>query len=103
MDRAQFPIVASEYCAAARICIFNHACLLSSWDKKCSNAKLEVYQNSVSILFPRMVWVQGPYPCGLYPDLGIARDGLIGCLEPGERVIADSGYRGNHISLHQGD
>jgi hypothetical protein len=34
-----------------------------------------------------------PFPCGAYPDLTIARSLLFNALEPGEKVVADGGYR----------
>ena len=43
------------------------------------------------------MWVNGPFPCGDYPDLRIAREGLIYALAestgPGnEMAVADGGY-----------
>ena len=42
-----------------------------------------------------IVWLNGPYPCGSCPDLKIFRLGLKDLLGPGEKVIADRGYRGD--------
>ena len=39
-----------------------------------------------------IVWTNGPYPCGAWPDLNIARDWLIDELEDTEMVLADGGY-----------
>ena len=45
-----------------------------------------------------IVWINGPYPCGSWPDLRIARDGIIHLLDEGEMLIADGGYGGDpHI------
>jgi hypothetical protein len=40
-----------------------------------------------------LVWINGPYPCGAFPDLKIAREHLFNVLAPGEKVVADGGYR----------
>jgi hypothetical protein len=37
--------------------------------------------------------VNGPYACGRYPDLRIARDKIIFLLRVGEKIVADGGYR----------
>ena len=49
-----------------------------------------------------IVWVSGPYPCGEYPDLKIAREGIIHFLEEGEVLIADGGYKGEEKIWHKG-
>ena len=36
--------------------------------------------------------VNGPFPCGDWPDLRIARESLIHCLDAGEYYLADGGY-----------
>ena len=41
-----------------------------------------------------IVWLNGPFPCGSCPDLEIFCLGLKNKLGPGEKVIADRGYRG---------
>jgi hypothetical protein len=55
------------------------------------------YEVAVSILSSDIVWVAGPYLPGKggWNDLSIFRDGLRGMLEPGERVEADDGYKGD--------
>ena len=40
-----------------------------------------------------IVWAHGGLPCGARPDLRLARDAFIHVLDPGERIIADRGYR----------
>ena len=42
-----------------------------------------------------MVWINGPFPCGEWPDLKIAMDLLVHMFEGDERAVADSGYRGH--------
>ena len=50
------------------------------------------YEIGVSIKMARIVWVNGPFPCGSHPDNVIAEEGLHDELEEGERYIADGGY-----------
>ena len=47
-------------------------------------------------------YVSGQYPCGEYPDLKIAREGIIHFLEEGEVLIADGGYKGEEKIWHKG-
>ena len=49
----------------------------------------------VDILMGNLVWIQGPYPAGAWPDIKIFTSCLAHFLEPGERVEADDGYRGH--------
>ena len=53
------------------------------------------YEVVVGLREEGILWVNGPFPCGSWPDLKIARDGLVNFLEAGEKVIADGGYRGD--------
>ena len=39
-----------------------------------------------------IVWVNGPFPCGSWPDLKIARADIFHKLAPGEKILADGGY-----------
>ena len=50
------------------------------------------YEVGVGIQVPWIVWINGPYPAGRWPDLSIARDVLHHVLGPGETYIADRGY-----------
>ena len=52
------------------------------------------YEVAVSINGGDIVWTNGPFPCGRWPDITIFRSGLMDNLLPGERVEADRGYRG---------
>ena len=54
------------------------------------------YEVGVSVGGGKIVWLNGPYPCGSYPDLRIFREGMKNELEPGELIIADGGYRHVH-------
>ena len=51
------------------------------------------YEVAVCIQTGWIVWVNGPYPCGSWPDLKIARHRLVHKLVPGEKFVADGGYR----------
>jgi len=52
------------------------------------------YEVAVSIQNGDIVWINGPFPCGKWPDIKIFREDLIHELEPGEKVEADRGYQG---------
>ena len=52
------------------------------------------YELAVCIQTGWIVWVNGPYPCGSFPDITIFRHRLIHKLGPTEKVEADRGYRG---------
>jgi hypothetical protein len=55
------------------------------------------YEIGIAIQSGYIVWKNGPYPCGTYPDLTIARHKLVHELLPGEKYIADRGYRDGGI------
>lgn len=58
------------------------------------------YEVGVAIHTGWLVWIHGSFPCGEWPDLRIAHDALIYCLDPGELYVADAGYGdGNQYSL----
>ena len=50
------------------------------------------YEVGMCIRTGWIVWVNGPFPCGSWPDLKIAQEWLFKKLEDGEKVIADGGY-----------
>lgn len=50
------------------------------------------YEVGVAIQNGWIVWVNGPFPCGDFPDLRIVRESLIYELEEDEYYIADGGY-----------
>jgi hypothetical protein len=47
---------------------------------------------------PKIVWVSAGY-AGKDADISIARDGFLARLNPGEKTIADLGYRGRDEQL----
>lgn len=52
------------------------------------------YELGLGILSGDICWVNGPFPCGLFPDWKIFNEcGLRSYLEEHERVEADRGYR----------
>jgi hypothetical protein len=54
------------------------------------------YEVGLCILTGDIVWINGPYECGMWNDISIFRNALKGHLIPGERVEADDGYLGEH-------
>jgi hypothetical protein len=51
------------------------------------------YELGLCIRTGEIVWAHGGLPCGEWSDLRLARDAIIHVLDPGERIIADRGYR----------
>ena len=51
------------------------------------------YEIGLSIKTGRIVWVNGGIPCGLANDLSLARSKFVKKLLPGEKAIADKGYK----------
>jgi hypothetical protein len=51
------------------------------------------YEIGLSIQAGWIVWVNGPFACGEWPDLRIARESLIFSLDDGEMYCADGGYQ----------
>lgn len=52
------------------------------------------YEIGLCIQTGDAVWVNGPYPCGRFPDISIFRDSILTHLGDAERVEADDGYIG---------
>jgi hypothetical protein len=58
------------------------------------------YEVGVCIKTGWIVWINGPFPCGTWPDLNIARSSLVHYLQVGEYYIADGGYNdGNQYAI----
>ena len=51
------------------------------------------YKVGICIQTGEIVWVNGPYPCGSWPDLRIARDKIIYLVDQDEKILADGGYQ----------
>jgi hypothetical protein len=64
----------------------------TSWWSHKYNGPAVRYEVGVSIE-GWIVWVNGPYPAGSWPDLVIAQHILPNALLPGEQYIADDTYR----------
>jgi hypothetical protein len=54
------------------------------------------YEVGVCIKTGWIVWINGPFPAGRWPDVNIARLGLIHFLDAGEYYAADGGYADGH-------
>lgn len=54
------------------------------------------YEVGVCIQTGWIVWINGPYPAGDWPDLNIARDGVCDALAPDEIFLADGTYADGH-------
>ena len=64
------------------------------FSKKFHGAGLR-YEVGVCIQTGDICWINGPFMCGLWPDINIFRAKLKRMLAPGELVVADKGYRGD--------
>jgi hypothetical protein len=47
----------------------------------------------------KIVWINGGLPCGLWPDLKIARQAYTSIVEFGELTLADLGYRDSNFFI----
>ena len=65
-----------------------------SWFSHKFNGPGVRYEICVSIVGGDIVWINGPFRCGAWPDLRIAREKLVHNLSRGEKIIADGGYQG---------
>jgi hypothetical protein len=54
------------------------------------------YELGVDILMGDLIWIQGPYPAGAWPDIKIFTSCLMHFFKPGKRVEANDGY-GRHV------
>jgi len=52
------------------------------------------YELAVDIKTGYLVWINGPFPAGAFPDVSIFRSCLAHELDEDERVEADDGYIG---------
>jgi len=58
------------------------------------------YEIAICIQTGDIVWINGPFPCGEYPDISIFRLGLKQkLLKAREKAQADLGYRGEHATI----
>jgi hypothetical protein len=63
------------------------------------------YEVAICIQTGAIVWINGPFPCGKWPDIRIFRNDLKKELDNGEKAEADNGYQGEprHIKLPTGE
>jgi hypothetical protein len=57
------------------------------------------YEIGLCIQTGWIVWVHGPFMCGRFPDLRIAREKIIHKLKIGEKILADGGYRDGRVHM----
>ena len=57
------------------------------------------YEVGVCIRTGSIVWFNGPFPCGKWPDINTFRQGMKHCLRTGEKVQADLGHRGEALLI----
>ena len=50
------------------------------------------YEVGLCILSGEIVWINGPYECGIWNDILILRDSILTHLSENERIEADNGY-----------
>lgn len=62
------------------------------WSHKLNNAGLR-YEIGVAVQTGKIVWVNGPYPPGPWPDLRIFRHRLMHNLDENEFIVGDGGYK----------
>jgi hypothetical protein len=68
------------------------------WSHKFNASGLR-YEVGIAIQTGHILWVNGPFPCGEYPDIKIFCLGLKKKLEYcKEKVEADDGYRGGETN-----
>lgn len=68
----------------------------SNFDRKWYSHKFKGpglrYELGLCIRSGSIVWKNGGYPCGTYPDLKLAREAYTLSVLPGEKTMADKGY-----------
>ena len=63
------------------------------WHSHKLNAAGLRYEIGMCIQTGLMVWINGPYPPGSWPDLRIFRHRMVDALDNGEWIVADEGYK----------
>jgi len=76
----------------------------SPFDSKWYSYKLRKaglrYEIGLNIQLGDIVWTNGPFPCGDFPDLTIAREDYLEEINEGEMTVADDGYRDVNYFIH---
>jgi len=70
----------------------NHGRKFSS--HKCKMKSALRYEVGLCILTGDIVWINGPYEAGMWPDISIFQNSLLSHLAPNERVEVDDGHIG---------
>ena len=61
------------------------------------------YEIGLCIRTGHIVWANGGVPCGQWSDLKLAQDAFVHCLQPGEKAVADGGYRDDRYFQKKND
>ncbi len=76
--------------------VFEQSPFNAGWWSYKINAAAVQYKIAINIQNGWIVWVNGPYPAGLYSDTCIAVECcLIDNLQAGKKIILDRGYHGH--------
>eukprot|EP00977_Amphora_coffeiformis_P003568 scaffold697_cov104-Amphora_coffeaeformis.AAC.2 len=67
------------------------------WFSEKYNGPALRYEIGICIQTGWIVWVNGPFPGGSWPDQRIAKEFLFHNLQNGEEVLADRGYSGHFV------
>ena len=67
----------------------------SKWYSHKHNGPGLRYEIALSLKRGDIVWIHGPFSCGLWPDISIFRFCLKSFLDENERVEVDNGYKGD--------
>ena len=81
-------------------CIYEPTPFWSIWRSHKFNGPGLRYEVAVCIQTGDIVWINGPFPCGRYPDLNIFCLGLKHMLLEWEMVEADGGYRDEKVKKY---
>lgn len=57
------------------------------------------YEIGLNIRTGDMVWTNGGYPCGEWPDIKLAREAYVFSVNDGERTMADKGYKDDRFFI----
>lgn len=57
------------------------------------------YEIGLNIRTGFIVWAFGGYPCGEYPDLKLSRELYVLSVKPGEKTLADKGYKDSNFFI----
>jgi DDE superfamily endonuclease len=75
----------------------------SKWYSKKFHGPSVRYEIGICIQTGWIVWVNGPFPCGEWPDIKIAMEDVVYMFEEDtdERAVADRGYSGHPLYFDQ--